>query len=202
MQKNTNKQNTSKMKELMQKKLTQKELRKNLNYNPTTGIFTWAVNKANGTHIGDIAGYINCSGYHLIKVNYNLYPTHRLAWLYVYGYFPEHDIDHRNGIRNDNRLSNLREVSRSCNLQNCKIFSTNTTGFPGVHWSKRDNNWRVRIEINQKKYHLGNYDDPLDAALARLTEEVWNPNWHCNHRGELIKAIKRAWPNFNEKSLS
>ncbi len=182
------------------KKLTQERLKEVLNYNPTTGIFIQK-KKRQGVCVGNEAGYLGSNGYRYISIDGKNYRSHRLVWLFIEGYLPENEIDHLNGKRNDNRLSNLREASRRCNAQNCKIYLTNTSGFPGVSWSKRYKNWQAKIMINNKHYYLGSYDTALDAALARLTEEVNNTNWHCNHRGELVKAIKRAWPDFNEKSL-
>ena len=182
--------------------LTQKRLKEVLDYNPTTGIFTRKTKTAYNSHIGEIVGSFDSRGYWQITIDRERYKAHRLAWLYIKGYFPENEIDHLNGKKDDNRLSNLREVSRACNMQNSKKYSTNTSGFPGVDWNKQNKKWRARIRIHNKKYFLGIYDDPLDAALARLTEEVWNPNWHCNYRGELIKAIKKAWPDFNDKCLN
>lgn len=89
--------------------LTQAELKRKLHYDPDTGIFTWKVFSP-GITIGKVAGAIS-SGYIRIKVHPSLQYAHRLAWLYVYGYFPEHGTDHINGIKTDNRIANLREAT-------------------------------------------------------------------------------------------
>jgi len=182
--------------------LTQAELKRQLHYDPDTGIFTRLISNTNNVKCGDVAGYKDSRGYLTIRVNLILYASHRLAWLYCHGYFPEHQIDHKNGIRNDNRIRNIREASSSCNMQNQKINKKNKSGFPSVSWFKRDRRWMAKMEIQGKQIYLGYYDSPLDAALARVTMEVWCPQWTCNHRSELIKAICAYWPEFNKRSIA
>lgn len=181
--------------------LTQERLKEVLDYNPITGIF---VRKArnHGVKVGSIAGVINNFGYITIGVDGKRYLAHRLAWLYMEGYLPEHDIDHLNGSGVDNRWENLRHVSRGCNLQNKAISTRNTSGFPGVSWGNHARKWRSQAMVDQKTIHLGCYIDPLDAALARLTFEEQCSKWICNHRSELIRAIKSAWPDFRAKPKS
>jgi len=176
-------------------RLTQDRLKELLDYDPETGEFVWKISKR-GIRAGSVAGTLKPIGYICIRVDGKLYRAHRLAWLYTYGYFPENQIDHLNGIRDDNRITNLREVSQFCNMQNQKTRSDNTSGFPGVCWRKQRRKWKAQIQIQGKRYGLGYYDTALDAALARYIEEIWNPNWTCNHRSELIKAIKKTWPEF------
>jgi len=175
--------------------LTQDRLKELLSYDPDSGKFTWKISRG-GVRAGSVADSLNSLGYIRIGVDGKTYKAHRLAWLYTYGYDPEHGIDHKNGIRNDNRISNLREVSQVCNMQNTKVSSNNTSGFPGVSWQKQRQKWVAQIMVQGKKYGLGYYEDPLDAALARYTEEIQNPNWTCNHRSELVRAIKAQWPKF------
>lgn len=171
--------------------LSQSRLKEVLSYDPNTGVFTWI--KRNG----NVAGGKDSHGYIIIKVDNKSYKAHRLAWLYIHGYFPENDTDHLNGIRDANRLENLHEATRRCNQQNCKIRQDNTSGFPGVSWDKPVKKWKAYISINRKQKYLGCHPTALDAALARFTVEVQCPEWHCNHRSKLVKAIKGAWPEFS-----
>ena len=176
--------------------LTQDRLKEVLSYDPDSGKFIWKISTSNRVKAGSVAGTLNSTGYIYIRVDGKKYLAHRLAWLHAYGYDPEHGIDHLNGVRDDNRISNLREVSQSCNLQNTKTYSRNTSGFPGVSWDKWRRKWRAQIRSQGRNHFLGYYEDSLEAALARYTEEIWDSKWACNHRSELVKAIKKSWPGF------
>lgn len=177
--------------------LTQAELKRQLRYDPETGVFTRVSTSNRRFRLGSVAGSTNADGYLSIMVLGSRHQAHRLAWLYVYGYFPEHQIDHRNGKRDDNRLENLRHVSQYCNMQNIKTNSRNTSGFPGVSWHKKTCRWRAIIMICKERIHIGSYTTTLEAALARYNFEVVDSRWTCNHRSKLAKAIKKAWPEFN-----
>lgn len=148
--------------------LTQDELKSQLNYDTETGFFTWKIRKAIRTKIGSIAGSLK-NGYIYIKINDRSYRAHRLAWLYVYGEFPEEQIDHINGVRDDNRLANLRLVNNSQNQQN--IFnkkSNNTSGYRGVSFEKNEGKFRAEIMINGNSIFLGRFDDAISASNAYL----------------------------------
>lgn len=150
--------------------ITQEKLSQNLDYNPETGIFRWKIS-IGAVKKGDIAGYKRLDGYCAIKIERKTYKAHRLAWLYVYGYFPENEIDHINRIKNDNRICNLREVSHQCNMRNSKKPKNNTSGVKGISWYKKIQKWEARIKINRKTKHLGKYKDFDDAVCARLAAE-------------------------------
>lgn len=157
------------------KKLTYERLREVLEYDPVTGIFTWKERiRSDGRrdyHSGKIAGTLHPKGYIQIKIDEKKYLGHRLAWLYTHGYLPEHQIDHKNQIRNDNEIKNLREVTRSCNMQNCKINKNSISGVTGVRWDKRAKRWHARIQKNNKGIHLGYFSNLTDAAQARYAAE-------------------------------
>jgi len=161
--------------------ITQKELKKVLHYEPTTGIFTWKVYRNYNAKVGDTAGSLNkASGYIRIRIYSRLYEAHRLAWLYMEGYFPEHDIDHRFRIRSDNRWSELRHVSKQCNSRNCKIRSDNKSGVTGISWYKPLNKWVVRIGVNNKQTYLGHFTDFDEAVIVRWEAEVEYGFPNCN----------------------
>ncbi len=123
---------------MSKKKITQKRLKEVLDYDHKTGIFIWKdrilCTGRNHGFAGRVAGGL-LEGYIYIKIDGELTAAHCLAWLYVYGYLPENDIDHRDRIKTHNWIKNLREASRMCNLQNQSVSSNNSSGITGV-WRK------------------------------------------------------------------
>ena len=163
--------------------LTQEELKEILDYYPETGIFRWKSNRANNKiKVVDIAGTLNYNGYRYIRMNGENYREHRLAWFYVYGHWPEKEIDHINGMKTDNSIENLREASRSENNMNKPKQINNTSGYKGVCWHKAAQKWQAHIKINKKLKHLGLFDSPEEAyaayceAAKRLHGEFANLN--------------------------
>ena len=161
--------------------LTAEYLRSILHYDPATGIFTWKVGSANQVKAGNIAGSPTGLGYLRIRVQSRPHQAHRLAWLYVYGTWPEDQLDHINRNRSDNRIANLREVTNKQNQQNASKRSNNTSGHPGVFWYKKNSKWQAYITHNQKKVHLGCFTD-LEAAIAarKAAEKIY---WADTHLG-------------------
>ena len=104
----------------MKAAITYEELINLLSYNPDTGYFYWKSKPNKKIVVGQLAGYTRYTtqGYTFTRLNKIAYQAHRLAWLYVYGEWPKHFIDHKNGIRNDNRIKNLRDVSAKENSLN------------------------------------------------------------------------------------
>lgn len=150
--------------------LTQDELKSQLHYDPITGIFT-RLTKAGSAMIGDVAGYMQ-DGYIKIRVGkkrQNL--AHRLAWFYVHGFWPKKFIDHKNGIRDDNRLVNLREATKSQNQQNIKKANADnlSTGLLGASLHKPSGKYSSRISINGKNVNLGMFATAEEAHQNYLT---------------------------------
>jgi len=145
--------------------LTQERLKELLEYNPDTGIFIWRKTRG-GAHKGRVTGRHKCNGYLEIKIDYRLYRAHRLAWLYIYGKFPNNLIDHINCVTDDNRIANLREATNSQNQMNRKGFKNNKSGYKGVSFHKKANKWKAQISINNVNTYLGSFDNKEDAAEA------------------------------------
>lgn len=135
-----------------------------LAYDPDTGVFTWRIRAATNTHIGEVAGCPRPSnGYIRISLDGKMYYAHRLAWRYVNGVWPAGQIDHINGVRTDNRLRNLRDVSSSTNNHNLHKKPANSTGYTGV---KRLPKGRYSATLAKK--HIGVFDTPAQAHAAYL----------------------------------
>lgn len=151
--------------------ISQEELKEVLDYNPDTGVFRWKIYRASNAKVGDVAGCIHkVNGYHEIGYNYQVYKAHRLAWIYAYGSIPEYiQIDHIDGNRANNRISNLRPCSNAENQKNRKIGKDNTSGYKGVSWNTRLGKWVVNVGLNNKRIYLGGYVDKAEAITVHKT---------------------------------
>jgi hypothetical protein len=145
--------------------LTQTELKRLLHYDPETGIFTRLIAKCNKVKVGEMVGNRNPKGYLRVNIMNKTHLLHRLAWLYVYGYSPK-EIDHINGVKDDNKIENLREAERYENMWNRDKPSTNTSGYKGVDWDRQKMKWRARCRLDGKRKHLGFFDTKDMAAEA------------------------------------
>jgi hypothetical protein len=143
-------------------------LKKILDYNKETGIFTWKESVNRKIKKGKVAGSKNKVGYVYIRFKSKLYACHRLAYLYITGKNPRYVIDHINGKKDDNRFDNLRDVEIKTNTRNTfKAHKNNkSSGIIGVSWDK--NKWVVRIRTDNKRINIGRYDDINIAKNAYL----------------------------------
>lgn len=110
---------------------------------------------------GSRAGTVNVQGYRQVQIGGYIFREHRLIWLYFYGYMPE-EIDHKDGCRDRNALSNLRETDRSQNNANSER-TPGSSGLRGVTWFERDLKWKAQIRVSGQCVHLGYFDDPQEA---------------------------------------
>jgi len=146
--------------------LTQSDLKNRLSYDPNTGLFLWKYSPGGKAKTGSVAGSKK-HGYVLITVRQRKYSAHRLAWLYMNGSFPNGEIDHIDGIRDNNAIINLRDVTRSVNTQNIKSNKKgNKLGLLGVNSHGR--NFKAQIQANGKKIHIGCFKTAIDAHNAYL----------------------------------
>lgn len=111
-------------------------------------------------------------GYLVGRVNSQMYKAHRLAFALHYGRWPEGEIDHINGDKSDNRISNLREVSTLRNGKNRPKQANNTSGVTGVAYSAAKRKWFARIKVSQKLIHLGYFESMPEAVSARRSAEI------------------------------
>lgn len=162
------------------------ELRKLLAYDPETGVLTWRQRpvsmfrdgKQSASHSmarwnaryamkaafrRDPRGYL--SGRALGR---NMY-AHRLAWALHHGEWPAGEIDHINGIRDDNRIANLRSVSRTENARNSSLS-----------WSASTQKWHASIRANGRGIKLGAFED-FDAACTARSDAERLHGYHANH---------------------
>ena len=151
--------------------LTAEQARKVLDYDPNTGIFTWREKVAKRIKIGDVAGSKHHSGYLTIFSHNQSHRAHRLAWLYMYGMWPSGCIDHINGVKTDNRISNLRNTTHEINMQNIHKFPKNlSSGLPGA--CRNGNNWQAYISIKGKPTYLGTFKTVDEAHKVYMEAKI------------------------------
>lgn len=145
--------------------LTAEEVRRLLDYDPETGVFTWTDEAAPRVR-GKRAGCAKGSGYWHIAIKGRLYIASRLAFLYVTGDFPNGEIDHINRDRGDDSWKNIREASRSENQRNTGIRRDNTSGYKGVSWNARRSKWVAYVNKDGKRIFLGYFTCKHEAHRA------------------------------------
>lgn len=145
-------------------------VRELLDYDSVHGILVWRAGRRkdlNGRRAGSANGRL---GYRKIRVDGHDVMEHRLVWFHVNGEWPEGEIDHINGVHYDNRIVNLRDVSRGVNMQNLRSpRSTNKVGFMGV--TKVGGRFRATIRLNGVAKYLGMFDAPEQAHEAYVSEK-------------------------------
>ncbi|MGO8242969.1 HNH endonuclease [Rhizobium johnstonii] len=159
-----------------------------VDYDPGTGRLYWRprdgsarYDKAFNTRFaGKDAGGRKALGYVLLKLQGRFYLAHRVAWAVQTGAYPKKHIDHINGVRDDNRWENLRDVTPSENLRNIRLPKTNTSGRIGVRFVARDKIWAAAIYAERKQIYLGSFKTKEDAIAARVAAEKLH-GYHPNH---------------------
>ena len=161
--------------------LTQAELRFRFNYDPETGLFTYKVATSNNlcSKIGNVAGTLRDGKYLVIVMDGYHYYSHRLAWFYTYGKWPSGELDHKNTIKTDNRIDNLRPASGR-NQQNVSVRQDSKTGFKGVTPFK--GKFKAQIYRDYKPYYLGLYDTAEEAYAAYCSYANWRQRTHYRNR--------------------
>jgi hypothetical protein len=145
--------------------LTAERLRELLDYCPESGVFTRRVSRGRAK-AGSVAGCDDHKGHLVIVVDGRLYQAHRLAWLYVTGHWPKHEVDHVDGDGLRNAWTNLRSATHAENMRNSRRPRHNTSGFKGVSWHKRSQAWRAYIKKDRRAIHLGTFATPEAAHAA------------------------------------
>lgn len=163
---------------------TAEYIRRRIDYDPESGVCTWkpiersdAKNERlwiswNSRFVGKQCGSINKStgGYLAVEICHRNLLLHRVIWVWMTGSWPSEFIDHRNGIRDDNRWCNLREATNAINAQNLRgPRKDNTTGFLGV--SRRKDKFSAHISVDGRMKYLGVFATAQEASSAYLAEK-------------------------------
>jgi hypothetical protein len=153
-------------------KLTLRRLKEVLSYDPLTGLFIWRPRlQLRHTAKDGCAGSPTSHGYRYICIDGRKHKASKLAWLWVYGCWPEKVLDHINGKRADDRIQNLREATYAENNQNCGNYKNNTSGLRGVrpdYHGRQGRKWRAQITVKGRRRHLGVFATKEEASQAYL----------------------------------
>ena len=160
--------------------LTQALVQELFQYFPESGEVLHRTNKVKAK-IGDRAGSLSKTGARYLRVLGKKELEHRIIWLYVYGYFPEHEVDHINHVRSDNRITNLRKVTHLVNMQNKTKYSNNVSGTTGISIDKRCGKYRAYLNVEEKPKSLGYFDNYEAAVAARTAAVIQESGYHANH---------------------
>lgn len=160
-----------------------KNLIKHVGYNKSTGDIYWKTN-GNKRIAGDKIGTLNSHGYLIFKLFGEMFSCHRAAWFLHYGKIPN-QIDHINGVKTDNAISNLRDVTHQENGKNQRIHKNNTSGASGVYFDRERKKWVARIKHNGTRLNLGRFGDFDSAVRARARAEK-KLGYHQNHGDRML----------------
>ncbi len=165
-------------------------------YNPITGILRWkkrplshfknlaGMNIFNANYDNRLAGSektLRCGKrYNRLKLKGKMHQTHRIMWAIFYGEFPKYHIDHIDGNGLNNKIENLRSVTKFENMRNIRLASNNTSGYTGVMWVKKENRWVAFIRVDGRQLQIGSYLHIEDAAKARALANI-KYGYHENH---------------------
>lgn len=150
-----------------------------INYDPITGSMKWNYKQKdvkdstrwNARYADKECGTVDDKGYRRILFRLETgaavkIRAHRLAWFITYGAMPLGEIDHINQDKLDNRLANLRDVSKDINQRNGTRKRNNTSGVPGVTWHKQHKKWYAQANILGVHYSIGLFKDLSEAGNA------------------------------------
>lgn len=178
--------------------ITPELCRELIHYDPATGVLTWkrrplrffanerSFKRWNTKHAG--APALNCIERDVLgrphrrvgQILGRQMKAHRAAWAIFHGRWPDGEIDHVNGDPTDNRICNLREVSRQQNMRNTAMHRDNRSGAAGVCWNPRTRKWTATLGIDGRRHYIGQYLTVEEASAARRVAQV-DLGFHVNH---------------------
>ena len=139
----------------------------------TDGYLIWRHPTGPRAKAGDRAGYVSkTKKYRRVEIDGKSYGEHRIIWAWHTGAWPADQIDHKNGVRSDNRIENLREANNSENAQSRHtVRPDNSSGCAGVYYAARDKRWIADIYIDGKRTVVGRFADRDSAVACRIGAE-------------------------------
>jgi hypothetical protein len=155
---------------MTKKILSQQELHEIIEYK--NGELYWKIKPSKNRQVGEKAGSVKKNGYCMVQINKKLDYAHRFIFLMFYGYLPKY-IDHIDGNPSNNRIENLREATQSQNLCNRSKQINNKSGFKGICWNEKRNQWTATCQFNGKtiRKYCKNIDEAIEI-MRKLREEL------------------------------
>lgn len=147
------------------KGFTREYLASLFSYDTETGLITRLVTRSYNAMAGDIAGFADTGGYICVRLGSKILRAHRLAYFLHTGEIPK-ELDHHDGDKQNNKLSNLRPATRSQNQRNIPRMRNNTSGFKGVCYHRAKGKFQASLKASGRKIHLGLFDTAEAAARA------------------------------------
>jgi hypothetical protein len=149
-----------------------------LDYESENGVLRWSISPARAVKVGDIAGRITNEGYRLVRFRGQDYFAHRIIWLISYGKVPDGQIDHKDKNKDNNRISNLRDVSHAFNQQNRNTpQKCSRTGVMGVQ-RRKNGTYQAKINVSGRRIALGTFRTVEEAGDAYLSaKRAWHPGF-------------------------
>ncbi len=150
--------------------LSQELLKEHFEYRD--GHLWWVKPTARRVNIGDRFGFETKEGYIYGGFLNNYYLEHRLIWFYHHGVWPK-ELDHRDTIKSNNDINNLREATGTENQFN-KSYGKGSSSYKGVHYRSSSNKWIAQYNLYGKKKHIGCFVTEIEAAEAyrKATEHL------------------------------
>lgn len=155
--------------------ITQADVKQMFDYDPETGDLVRRLDRGTTYKAGAVAGTIQGNGYRTVYIKGKIYGAHRIVWLWCHGEWPEHQIDHIDRNKLNNRIENLRDVPASVNSLN-QDKRASASGFKGVRRSRK--RWSAEIRKDGNVVHLGTFDTPEMAfeAFKAAHAKIHGPN--------------------------
>jgi hypothetical protein len=155
-------------------------LKQVLRYDEDTGLLYWTECLSPVAQVGAVAGTLQSSGYITVGLDGKILRAHRIAWALHYDELPPKFVDHKNRVRSDNRIDNLRASTVVSNAYNQGLASNNKSGVKGVCWDNTKQMWRVMGSVDGKRKRLGYFEDLTEASQVMHNFRLQNHGEFAN----------------------
>lgn len=166
----------------------QSEVLRLFSYDQSTGVLVWRENQQT-RFVGREAGFVNHHGYRRVGLGKTKLHAHQIIWLMVHGELPSCEIDHINGVRDDNRLANLRLANQQQNQQNAGLRIDNALGVKGVRL-RPSGRYQARLKLSDGSRSVKTFNTAAEA-VSWLAIQRQDSHGEYAHTPEQIAAEER-----------